>query len=1142
MRISSLCCGRADVRLDGLTDGLNVLYGSPNSVKADLRHDVYTVLFGPPTGRETRSAGGWIEFSDGGRPVKVSRHRKGGSFGSLHVENGSDSNVNRWLSDLTREQFNAFFSVHFGDARTIGWLVKAADQLGEQTEQKIDERFLAEVESRVEDELRHSTASHRLVDLEGRRQQLLAEIEAFEEWRLHDQHVDETEIAHVEHRIASVEHAIRVRTNEREDLDRAIAELDPPFYDTYQSTYPAYRTGYEAESIRALDEQIARLRRLEHDFNIRLEDARDEIDSRYSVSFHSPRVVLRRLESQIVDIEDELAREYPYYDSYRAHSRGRVESMLTDVRNGLYELCDELGRAENYDRRDSLATEVWRMEGFRTELQRQTERLVADRNALVDEMVRLDERFAWRYRTDSFHAANIDCQCEYHREWSLNRRAGLRGECSCERCRFTRESQLAAYWRAEDELKSSRRDVVQCLAALHDELAEWQERLRYLVDHARPAYRGPSIEELHRELAHVQSQIEATHRHEYERVGARRVLNVIRSMRNHQPANRVFEEASTLLARLTHNSLQDIDFHTADATLWVGDSSGKRFNYDQLSLAARDQVKLALALAGAAECDRRGVSAPIMLEDAFVHIEGEQARTAMKCIRDYCGSGRQALLLTTLGRVAGEARDLGVPVRSLQYGEYEYYVHGTGYRPIARAVNDSADRYRRRRDRTRVRNMNHFDDLNYDSAYDRPIDSWPWREIHNAHRPTTVVNKSWQGRRIDRPISIYAEPVGEKPADYNDRHLRASDRITDAPFLEFVVARKLESIGVETVGDLMNADANELSDRLPAEWGPSSRIRNWQSQARIMCAIPGIRSYDSRILVASGIRSPRQIHEMDPAELYRRVEEFINTPEGQRLSNSGSDQEIARFARWREAARQTTRSQRTNRESSRSSERNSSRDSNRSSNRRSRSSQHSSHSESSTSRERSRNRRERREKRERERTSRRKRSQRSREQREYETRLHTQREETDSGPRYYLSRSDDIERAPSIGPRTAERFYKVGVRTVDDLLNCNPQAIGDRINVRHITAEKIRDWQQQASLVCRVPFLRGHDAQFMVACDVNSVDELSSISASELFGRVDPFCDTKPGQRILRNGKRPTLEEVNDWITWGRSARSLSAA
>ncbi|MEM7311533.1 MAG: DUF4332 domain-containing protein, partial [Planctomycetota bacterium] len=144
--------------------------------------------------------------------------------------------------------------------------------------------------------------------------------------------------------------------------------------------------------------------------------------------------------------------------------------------------------------------------------------------------------------------------------------------------------------------------------------------------------------------------------------------------------------------------------------------------------------------------------------------------------------------------------------------------------------------------------------------------------------------------------------------------------------------------------------------------------------------------------------------------------------------------------------------------------------------------------------------------------------------------------------RFYLDADDPVVDAPTIGPKTAERLHAVGIMTVKDLIEANADALAARINYKRITADDIRSWQQQSLMACRIPQIRGHDAQILVACGVTDPARLASMSANELWGIVQPFTKTAECKRIVRNGKYPDLDEIQDWITWASSARTMQVA
>lgn len=147
-----------------------------------------------------------------------------------------------------------------------------------------------------------------------------------------------------------------------------------------------------------------------------------------------------------------------------------------------------------------------------------------------------------------------------------------------------------------------------------------------------------------------------------------------------------------------------------------------------------------------------------------------------------------------------------------------------------------------------------------------------------------------------------------------------------------------------------------------------------------------------------------------------------------------------------------------------------------------------------------------------------------------------------NGQRYFLALPNPVVDAPSIGPKTAKRLAKCDVHTVADLLSAQPAMLSSKLGTTWITRELIGQWQQQATLVCRIPGLRGHDSQLLVACDYPTVDAVAGANVNDLLQKVVAFCKTPDGQRIVRSGKRPDYQEVNGWIESAAEARQLTEA
>ncbi len=131
---------------------------------------------------------------------------------------------------------------------------------------------------------------------------------------------------------------------------------------------------------------------------------------------------------------------------------------------------------------------------------------------------------------------------------------------------------------------------------------------------------------------------------------------------------------------------------------------------------------------------------------------------------------------------------------------------------------------------------------------------------------------------------------------------------------------------------------------------------------------------------------------------------------------------------------------------------------------------------------------------------------------------------------FALAANAPVEDAPSIGPKTARRLEAVGVHTVGDLLALSPEEGQERLGVRHISAQTIRDWQAQALLACTVPGLRSREAQALVACGVREAGDLQFLDAAQLSDAIGHWAQTTDGKRAWGEAPAPTPEDVLKWI------------
>ena len=143
---------------------------------------------------------------------------------------------------------------------------------------------------------------------------------------------------------------------------------------------------------------------------------------------------------------------------------------------------------------------------------------------------------------------------------------------------------------------------------------------------------------------------------------------------------------------------------------------------------------------------------------------------------------------------------------------------------------------------------------------------------------------------------------------------------------------------------------------------------------------------------------------------------------------------------------------------------------------------------------------------------------------------------------FHLQLDSDVVDAPSIGPRTARRLRQIGIATVADLLDAIADDAADQLDQRWITPELFANWQAQSTLMCRIPGLRGHDAQLLVEVGIRRPEELRVADADQLLRQIMALAATSEGKRIIRDGTAPDAREIDHWIALSGRSRLLRAA
>ncbi|MCO6046549.1 DUF4332 domain-containing protein [Aeoliella sp. ICT_H6.2] len=312
-------------------------------------------------------------------------------------------------------------------------------------------------------------------------------------------------------------------------------------------------------------------------------------------------------------------------------------------------------------------------------------------------------------------------------------------------------------------------------------------------------------------------------------------------------------------------------------------------------------------------------------------------------------------------------------------------------------------------------------------------------------------------------------------------------------------------IGIDTLADLLAADAEQVSHSLDRTGISAEVVDLWQTHVAMMVYVPNLSLGEVQLLTGGGIQNLAQLAEADADELYAAIDQYLETPRGVRhrglrpyLSLDAVQTWISDAQRYRHRWEGTPFALRTTRRAA----------ANGSSSHRTRL-----NGRNGPSRRNGRS--------------------------PANGKPHKKR----TRPlKFRLSRTSPVVDAPSVGPKTAKRLGKLGIRTVADLLEADPAATAEALEVRHITAEKIVAWQHQAQLMCRVPELLVRDALVLVGCGFTTPEGIASADAADLYEFAKTYTATPEGTRALRGGDPPDLERANKWIYWAEHRRALEAA
>ncbi len=916
------------------------------------------------------------------------------------------------------------------------------------------------------------------------------------------------------------------------EIDTAIARLrDGQIVDQKQSTY--------RDQLLALDAQLARWRNTLTEIRAhreRLESASTDaqLDGQLGEQFTPvnqavPRLALRSLEAQILEARRHFDALVEGVDRHRDHYdnvRHELPQTLRLMQHELHEVCQQLSRHESLTTSRAMRDQIQQLARCENEMKLSVERLIVERGELLRTIAT-----ACQLSVDQVSLAYSDsCRCADHPH--LDSWLSAVGNGPLTQVKSTTIN--PKFFDELTDLENRRQHVVAQLEAAERDRLSTDSRLRHLgvAPLANGSYDRVEAELL-RELDLVNEDIlrlETRDRLRVDLVDVRRRLqHVPHEVENSQSLRGRFLRhlaglTGSPIERATHELFRDqlvrdvtqpqqyaYDRRSLDSRYGAPLMSERyepvrgHYHADQLNQSTPDArvarlEEVALRLAIADLLAAKGHALPVVMDETLDGLQGPHLLTALRYLAGHCDVAHQQVVLLT------DDQHLAETVKSVRGNVVPLTVAHTVAAHAAPVVVD-----------------------------------------HDVNRHLTAIANDFETDKWHEPE--WTPPVVRHEVKKRWMLTERSD-IHEVPSIGPVTASRLRALGIHRVADLLDADAEALAASARLSGVDAEVVDAWQSECRLLCAMPQLRPFDARVMAGAGVRDHRQLNEMEPARLLERVENFLATERGKQIMRSGSPNELSRLTAWVASAKRgsserrretstfdspartpvTRRSNRTRIDGAQDTvptyhivERDDERP--------------------ARARDQRPSRDERRSQRDREASSaRRERTARPANGASHGANGSTGKRESESRLKFYLELSSPVVDAPSIGASMARSLEEVGVVTVSDLLNINADDLSADLGQPRVTGAVIRAWQDQSRLVCRIPNLRGHDAQILVACGVTTPEALTRMEPTALLAQTTAFASSTQGQRVLRGSQAPDLEEVKQWIDWAANSRSLMAA
>lgn len=1103
--------GTPKTQLSELGSGFNVIYGARPTSRRILADFIPDVLHGYDSQNRptTMWANGFLRVDVNGQNYRLSRNPTH-SDSQLAISDTQGVHLAQHessaFSDLDQSRLGIYYFTSLQDAswdwqNFVNRLISNFDLQRTKPNQPMP--FLANRERHdawkhaAEGRLaRLNSVIREIKNLDSERSRLITEQGRNSGDYRNRLHTVDQELAEIRSQHVQLSALLQNEQEKKEDLDLQIRELDNWIEVQYQSrpqttVSPSVPNFLESfyEQLDEIDYQIRLWRSAQAGVQEQRVRLRDEMVGHGEMSiesldhpYHETREILLTLESRMASVENQ-AKSWEQTPT-PIKSSSQLSTLCQAMRGDLQALCQELENQYKHVRHKAAIAELRQLRRFYHEMDGNVKRLFSRRESVIEQIRRWDSEGA---DTILKGEQAFTLCAEQKGSWHARQKHGpsaIKHPSEPAIASPVNPMELEKAKTRSTGLKAVRNRCIEQISELHRTLASVELDRQNRVEE-REQLLGMVHQEHSARLEIIESKTKLL---ETERLALQKQVESDRPWRHWTP-NRLLHDANHYLQQLSNHSLRAISLANSDPVT-VKCSDDLVISANELPAYEQGLIRLSLSLAAIENLTLKGIRWPVLIEDSEFDSDD---RSVIRLLETFCQQGHQVIFITSkrarLGQTeAFDSQRLELPDTSIT--SPTWYPESPYQPRESQPLNPS------------------------------PATKAPWNDAAHLNNlnSETIATSDWLATTSITTVTpevLIPTPLIAVPRSGCTRQTS----LQDIDLVESIYLTSMESLGIQTVGQLLDMDLKDQKNDLKRRGFNLEQIDRWQAQAWLLICFPDMTPTEARVLLGCGIDRPELLAKRDQLDILDDIRHYLNTSAGRRSNATFaqfSSDRLGRWARrvgtdngWRTYQRTLVPSPQIANHPVEPVNKNTRLGKRQAAARRkvNKPVLHKGESSAKT--------------------------------KPVESRKTSKGNEEF---KFFLLAKDDLEAAPSIGPKTAEKFAEIGIVTVQDFLNASVPEMVKQLNNRRLSKKVLKTWQEQSRLMCEVPNLRGHDAQILVGCEIHRAAELADWDASELLDTVRPFVETKEGARILRNAKKPDLAEVTRWVQAANFVATRKAA